>query len=263
MYDRKEHDKMSAEFNKKAKLLKNKKLKSLSNLEYVWHNKLQGRYLADAVFAANDGIITTFAVVAGVAGADLSPLVVIILGVANMLADGASMGLGNFLGKKSELSYRESQRKKEEWEIDHIPEVEISEIREIFKKKGFAGEDLDRAVEIITSNREVWLDTMMKEELGICDEADSSPAKHGAVTFLSFLIAGLFPLLPYFFFSYPTNVFQLSIFTTAVILFILGSLRSKFMSKNFLASGMEMLLIGGIAAVIAYLTGFLLAGLIS
>lgn len=99
MYNQEEHDKMSDEFNRKALLLKEKRLKDIKSLENIWHNKVQGKYLADAVFAANDGIITTFAVVAGVAGADLSPLVVIILGVANMLADSVSMALGNYLGK--------------------------------------------------------------------------------------------------------------------------------------------------------------------
>ncbi len=262
MYNREEHDKMSDEFNRKALLLKEKKLKDIKSLENIWHNKIQGRYLADAVFAANDGIITTFAVVAGVAGADLSPLVVIILGVANMLADGVSMALGNFLGKKSELSYIEAQRKKEEWEIDHIPEVEREEIREIFHNKGFSGADLDRVVEIITSNNKIWVDVMMKEELGICEDGKTSPVKHGAVTFISFLIAGLFPLLPYFILAAPINVFRYSILTTGVILFLLGSLRSKFVAKSFWLAGLEMLLVGGIAAVAAYATGFLLANFI-
>jgi len=263
MYNHQEHDKLSEEFNKKAQLLKDKKIAGVKDLEDIWHNKMQGKFLADAVFAANDGIITTFAVVAGVAGASLSPLVVVILGAANLLADGASMGLGNFLGKKSELAYIKAQRKKEEWEIDHIPEVEREEIREIFIKKGFVGGDLERAVEIVTSNREVWLDTMMKEELGIYNEDASSPAKHGWVTFFSFLIAGLFPLLPYFFSGADSNGFKYSIMTTVLALFVVGSLRSKITAKNFWLAGLEMLLIGGIAAVVAYLTGYILASVIS
>lgn len=263
MYSDKEHQELDVEFNKKAQLLNSKKISSQAELENIWHNKTQGKFLADAVFAANDGIITTFAVVAGVAGADLSSLVVIILGAANLLADGASMGLGNYLGKRSEKSYALEQRKKEEWEIDHIPEVERAEVREIFSRQGFRGKDLERAVEIITSDRKIWLDLMMKEELGIYEEERSVPVRHGLVTFFSFLSAGILPLLPYFFSVFSANSFRLSLIMTFISLFIIGSMRSKITAKNFWTAGFEMLILGGVAASIAYLVGMILAKIIS
>lgn len=258
MYNKKE----SEVFNKEYKALKKRFGTEDETLEQVWHDTTSGRFIGDAVFGANDGIITTFAVVAGVAGAGLSPLVIIVLGVANMLADAASMGLGNYLGKRSEVKYIRMQRKKVAWEIDTMPEQEREEIEKIFKDKGFSGEQLDCMVEAITSKREVWLDTMLKDELGLLPEDDVSPARHGIVTFIAFVIAGVLPLLPFVIPGLSQNGFEWSMVMTGVALFVVGALRTKTDGSNALVSGIEMLLVGGIAAVIAYSVGFGLAQLV-
>jgi len=227
------------------------------DIQIDWHNESAGQYLSDIVFAANDGIITTFAVVAGSAGAGLDPAVVIILGMANLLADGASMGLGNYLGKKSEKGYIRQLKKKEAWEIEHVPEQEREEIRKIFAQKGFQGTDLDRVIEILTSDKKVWVDTMLKEEFGIIDDDESSPARHSWVTFIAFAIAGVLPILPYFIIT-TGNLFAISIMTTAITLYVVGALRYKFSDSNWWVAGLEMLFVGGIAASIAYYVGDIL-----
>ncbi|MGB0757116.1 MAG: VIT1/CCC1 transporter family protein [Patescibacteria group bacterium] len=227
-----------------------------------WHNQEKGQYLADAVFAANDGIITTFAVVAGIAGAELSANIVIVLGVASLLADAASMGLGNYLGQKSEESFIRQLKKKELWEIEHVPEKEKAEVREIFAKKGFTGPDLDRVVEVITSDKKVWVDTMLKDELGVIEETDSTPIRHGIVTWVSFIIAGFLPLIPYFIPGIQENGFSWSIGMTFAALFTVGALRTRLVDYHWFRAGFEMLFVGGIAAVIAYGVGAFLATIV-
>jgi VIT1/CCC1 family predicted Fe2+/Mn2+ transporter len=225
-----------------------------------YHASFGGTYIRDAVFGANDGIITTFAVVAGVAGANLSVNTVLILGFANLFADGLAMGLGNYLGTKSEVQYVNRERKMEAWEIDHIPDLERKEIEAIYRRKGFTGKDLRRVVEVITANKKTWVETMMVEELGLPAEKSEHPAKNGLATFVSFAFAGLFPLLPYLFQA--PGEFNSSILITGLALFSVGSLRSIITKKNWLVSGFEMLGVGAIAAAAAYLTGSLINKLV-
>ncbi|OGD49565.1 hypothetical protein A3B59_03395 [Candidatus Beckwithbacteria bacterium RIFCSPLOWO2_01_FULL_49_47] len=213
--------------------------------------------MRDVVYGANDGIVTTFAVVAGVAGARLSPAIVLILGFANLLADGLAMAIGNYLGTKSELEYIKRERKMEEWEVDHLPDLEKKEVEAIMAKKGFKGQDLKKAVAIITADKKVWVDCMMVEELGLIAEDDASPVKNGLATFIAFSVAGLFPLLPYVFARLsPLSPFDLSIIFTALALFTVGSLRTLVTRRHPLRSGIEMLLVGAIAALAAYLVGY-------
>ena len=140
---------------KEKYLLENKQY---NRFESLTHRRIFGKYIGDLVYGANDGIITTFAVVSGAAGAALPGGVIIILGFANILADGISMGASNFLGKKSEQDFAKAQYKKEEWEIDNLRELEVEEIRDIYEKKGFKGRDLERAVAVITADKGfVWV----------------------------------------------------------------------------------------------------------
>jgi len=223
----------------------------------TFHAIAGGTYIRDIVYGANDGIITTFAIIAGVAGASLASKVVLILGFANLLADGLSMAIGNYLGIKSELEYAQRERAMEEWEIEHIPDLERKEIEDIYKKKGFKGTDLKKAVDIITSDKKVWADTMMVEELGLIPDNPISPAKHGLATFISFSFAGLLPLLPYIFSRInPYRPFDISVIATAVSLFTVGALRTFITKKHWLISGLEMFAVGAIASFTAYFAGY-------
>ncbi len=124
-------------------------------------------YLRDWVYGGIDGAITTFAIVAGVVGAELSTRVILILGAANIIADGFSMAASNYSGTKAELDDYQRHRAYEERQVERIPESERLEIREIFRAKGFEGDDLDRVVDVITSDKDRWVETMMVEEYGM------------------------------------------------------------------------------------------------
>jgi len=228
------------------------------------HTKEQGQYLGDYVYGALDGIITTFAIVSGVEGAGLSNSIVLILGFANILADGISMGVGNYLSTKTELEYIENEKRRELWEIEHVPEGEREEIRAIFKKKGFKGKDLERAVEIITSDKEIWLRTMMLEELGLTEE-DKTPVHSGIATFIAFIIAGLVPLFPFvlalIFPGLMINRFLISIILTGIVLFGVGAFKTRITEVNWIRSGIEMTLVGGAAAAVSFFVGHFLRGL--
>ncbi len=228
-------------------------------------HKEGGRFLGDYVFGASDGIVTTFAIVSGVEGAHLSHSIVLILGSAKLLADAISMAVGNYLSTKSEVEYIQRERERERWEIENVPEGEVEEIREIYKKKGFKGKDLEKVVEVITSDKDVWLDTMMMQELGLTD-ADKTPIRSALATFFAFIFAGIIPLIAFILalftpISNVINVFVLSIIMTGLTLFIVGALRSVTTGINWTKSGLEMLIVGGLAAGVAYGVGYFLQSL--
>ena len=153
-------------------------------------------YLRDFVFGAIDGTVTTFAIVSGVAGAELSSGVVIVLGMANLLGDGFSMAAGNFLAIRSEEQLRDRLRRIEEHHIATVPDGERNEIREIFRRKGFSETDVERLAQIITSNRRQWVETMMAEEHGLA-LGGPSPVLGGLATFVAFVAVGFVPLAPF------------------------------------------------------------------
>jgi VIT1/CCC1 family predicted Fe2+/Mn2+ transporter len=216
------------------------------------------------VYGAIDGAVTTFAIVTGVLGASLSPSIIIILGFANLLADGFSMAIGNYLAVKTQNEFIQRERKREEWEIDNRIEEEQQEIREIYVKKGFKDKLLDDIVRIITSRRKVWVDTMMREELGLI-EGKHSPVVSAVNTFVGFNAIGIIPLIP-FIVAYLTgsnifisNAFFCSVLATASSFFLIGSIRGKVVRKPMLISGLNTLLIGGVAAAVSYCIGYLLS----
>ncbi len=212
-------------------------------------------YLSDWVYGGIDGAITTFAIVAGVVGAELSTRVILILGAANIIADGFSMAASNYSGTKAELDDYRRHRDYEERQVERIPESERLEIREIYRAKGFEGEDLERVVEVITSDKDRWVDTMMVEEYGM-PTTYRNPLKAGLCTFAAFLLCGLAPLLP-FLFPYP-HAFETAIVLTAAVFFGIGSAKSQWSTQAWWRSGLETLAIGLAAAAIAWGIGHLL-----
>lgn len=229
------------------------------------HGSIKHSYLRDFVYGAIDGTVTTFAVVTSIAGAGLNPEIVIVLGMANLLGDGFSMAASNYLGTRTEQQLREKARKMERRHIRLVPEGEREEVRQIFSAKGFEGEDLERAVEIITSSENRWIDTMLVDELGMSLESPSA-FKAAVTTFLAFFLVGLLPLAAFAFgLIIPTDSFWLylvSALMTAVAFFFVGTAKSYFVDQLWYWSGLETLIIGGIAASLAYLVGLLLKGII-
>jgi len=218
-------------------------------------------YLRDFIYGAVDGAVTTFAVVAGVTGAGLDPGIVIVLGTANLIADGFSMAVSNFLATRAERQLRAKARREEELHIETVPEGEREEVRQILAAKGFAGPDLDRAVEIITSDSERWLETMMTDELGYAHVA-TNEWRAGGSTFAAFLIVGFVPLAA-FVYDYLVpgevpNPFAWSAVMTAAAFFVVGALKARFVDMKWWISAAETLTVGGSAAICAYLIGVLL-----
>ena len=221
-------------------------------------------YLGDFVLGGVDGTVTTFAVVAGVAGAGLqnvggasiSAAVALVLGLANLIADGFSMAVSNYLSAKSDRQIVDRVRRLEEQHIDEIPEGERQEIREIFSAKGFDDPLLDQIVQVITRNRRQWVDTMLTDEWGLQLETPS-PLKSALATFAAFLMAGFVPLVPYCVPTdvHPASLFQYSIALTAVSFVTIGVAKGFVVGRSKFLSALETLAVGGIAASLAYAVG--------
>lgn len=217
-------------------------------------------YLRDFVYGAIDGTVTTFAVVAGVVGAEMSASVIIVLGLANVVADGFSMAVSNYLGTKSQREELHRARRTEEHHIDLIPDGEADEIREIFRQKGFDGELLERIVQVVTSNRQLWVETMLTDEWGLT-LTTPVPWRAGLMTFIAFVVAGMLPLLPFIVAAINGRsqaVFGWSISLAALAFFGIGAIKSWFVGHSWWRSGLETLTLGGGAALLAYVTGALL-----
>ncbi len=219
-------------------------------------------YIAEFVYGGIDGAITTFAVVAGAEGANLSITIVIILGMANLIADGFSMSVGSFFSTKAERDTYEKHKATEYWEIEHLREKEIEEVREIYAAKGFKGELLEQVVQVITANKDVWVDTMMKEELEMTKD-EKTPLKTASFTFLSFVVVGAIPLLSYLISGgnpEESSLFLYSCILTGISLAIIGALKSKVTEQNILRGVVETVLLGGLAALLAFYVGDILEG---
>ncbi len=228
------------------------------------HTQAQGRYIKSVVYGGLDGIITTFAVVAGVAGAALSAGVVLILGFANLIADGLSMSIGDYLSSKSEREYQNAERVREEWEVNNVPEGEKKELEEIYEGKGMSAADAKAMVAIVAKNPKVWVDIMMVEELGIIG-SEESPLANALATFFSFGVFGFVPLVTYILATFVpflrANSFVIAAVLTGATLFALGAVKVRITGKNWFKSGLETFVIGGITAAAAYGVGALLGGL--
>lgn len=218
-------------------------------------------YLREIVYGGNDGIVTTFAVVAGFTGASastsipsLTPLVVLLFGMANLFADAASMGLGNFLSIRADKDVYKAHAAKERYEIKNEPENEKAETIEILKENGFSDTDAKTLTDIYAKNENYWTDFMMKYELEMSDPTHDDPLLTGLATFSAFILFGSIPLIPYILFP-SSNPFVPSLVATIAALLLLGILRWRITMENIVRSVSEIVLIGGTAALLAYLVG--------
>ena len=222
-------------------------------------------YLGDFVLGAVDGTVTTFAIVAAVAGAGLENVsvaavggsVALVLGMANLVADGFSMAVGNYLSTKSNRDVIARVRREEERHIEVIPDGEREEIRQIFAGKGFSEPILSDIVEVITQDRRRWVDTMLTEEHGL-PLTTPSPVRSGLSTFAAFVVAGFVPLIPFCFPGgmHPQTALIVSCVATALTFFCIGMAKGRVVHHSVFWSGVETLLIGGAAATLAFIVGF-------
>lgn len=208
--------------------------------------------LRDAIFGGIDGTVTTFAIVAGVQGAGLPTSIVVALGLANVLADGFSMAAGNYAGTKAIADDRRRLWEVEERHIRENPQGERDELEQILARKGLTGSVLKEATNMISANKKQWIDMMMAEEYGM-PPVDDRPVRAAIVIFVAFVLAGLLPLTPYL--VGLTPAFSWSIAISAMTFFGIGTIKSNWSLAPWWRSGFETLLIGGVAAWMAYFVG--------
>jgi len=221
-------------------------------------NKPGSSLVADAVLGGIDGCVTTFAVVAGAYGAGFPALVALVLGFANLLADGFSMAVSNYESVRAQQEYIDSIRRTEAMHIDKVPEGEREEVRQIFAAKGFEGAVLEEIVATITRDREVWINTMLMEEYGL-QSAPANPWRAAITTLSAFIVVGMVPLLPLLVSALlPAQQFLFSSVLAAVMFLAVGMLKSVVLARPVLRSGLQTLATGGTAATLAFGAGALL-----
>jgi len=232
---------------------------SIIHQESSRFGKLQ-EYLREFVYGGIDGAVTTFAVVAGGFGANLDAGIIIILGFANLLADGFSMSVGAYLSAKTEKENYKKHQDIEYWEVDNLPEVEREEIYDIYRAKGFQGELLEKVVDQICSDRDLWVAEMMKDELNMMEDS-KSPLRIGIATLISFILVGFIPLMVYlwdFFSEVQLNIFFWTSVLTGIAFMLIGWLKSLVNQTSAIRSIAETLLLGFLAALVAFYVGDIL-----
>ncbi len=219
-------------------------------------------YLKEIVYGGSDGIVTTFAVVAGFTGAQSQAInqypiiIVLIFGFANLMADAFSMGLGNILSIFADKDVYRTEKGKELFEIRNNPEFEKKETIYILKKRGFTEEEAKKITELYSKNEDYWAEFMMRYELEMPTPEHENPILTGLATMGSFVLFGFIPLIPYIFIDID-NKFLTSILFTFIALSLLGVLRWKVTTQTLWRSVGEIVLLGGVAALIAYFIGTL------
>ena len=229
------------------------------------HSTSGGKYLKSWIYGGLDGVVTTFAVVAGVVGAGLSSSIILIMGFANLFADGISMAVGDYLSTKSQGEYYKTEKTFEEFKARKNPKEEKFEMESLLVKKGFDRQDANKISFLISKNKRYQAETMLHDELGISVE-NSNPTKNALATFGSFLLFGMIPLIIFvvgvvFDITINNSFFWASVLS-GVSIFLLGVFKSKVTKKNWFKSGLSTLLIGGTAAVAAYFVGEILSKIV-
>ena len=231
----------------------------------------ESNYIRDLVFGFGDGINTSLGIVAGVGGAVIAADVVILAALVGMFTGAKAMAVQNYLAVKSQRQILESEIKREEYEIETMPNEEIEtmpneekhEIEEIYRLKGFEGEELKKVVDKVISNKEVWLKTMLTEELGLNLEILGNPWKGALVMFGSFLLGGILPILPYFVVKAglmsSITAIAVAIAISLVSSFIVGAIKARMAQMNLIKGGIEMAGLGTGIALVGYGIGAELA----
>jgi VIT1/CCC1 family predicted Fe2+/Mn2+ transporter len=217
------------------------------------HQLEGGSFLRELVFGANDGLVSNVALVAGIAGGTSDPKIILLGGIAGLVAGAISMSLGAYVSSKSEHEFREAEEQRERWEVEHMREAELQETRHIFSLKGIPQPLLDDVVEAVSRDHEQWIKLMMTEELGFPNEPPK-PKVSALIMGFAFAIAATFPVVPYLF-AEGNAALIASVSLTAGALFGVGALRASLTARSMLGKGIEMIALGGIAVIAANLIG--------
>ena len=220
-----------------------------------WH-KGGGGTMRELIFGVNDGLVSTLSLVSGVAGANPGRGVVLLAGVAGLLAGAISMAAGAYISSKSEREVHEAEIAREREELERDPEEEMEELRILYQLKGFSQEEAERLVERLSEDQELMLESLVRDELGLMPESFPNPWKAGAFSGIAFIAGAFVPLISYFFLG-GLEAVLVSTGLSIVALFVIGVLKTLFTGLSWLRSGLEMVGIGLFATVITYLIGSL------
>jgi VIT1/CCC1 family predicted Fe2+/Mn2+ transporter len=235
---------------------------AIRHREYKHHTERHvaaGANLRDVMLGLNDGLVASFAVTSGIAGAFAESRVVLMAGLAEMLGGAVSMGLAAFISARSQIEFYESEVDRERDEINRFPDHERDEIRGIYRQKGFSGPLLDQIVAHITGDPDRWAEVMMREELGFTEENFESPLKSSMVVGASYLIGAAVPVAPYLFIA-PAEGVVISAIVTVLVLFAVGAAKTIITSRSWWRSGIESMLTGIAAGAVTYGAGCLFGG---
>ncbi|MBI3353109.1 MAG: VIT1/CCC1 transporter family protein [Nitrospirae bacterium] len=219
-----------------------------------WHTP-EGKMLRDVIFGLNDGLVTSIGFVSGVTGAVFQNKVIVLTGIAQIIAGGIAMFIGAYLSNKSQEEFFLKEIAREKREIKEIPEIEKQEIRDIYSDMGFLPDEVEMIVKRITSDEKLWVRFMMREELGILEEEMKSPVKAGMIMGGTFMLGGAFPLFPYFFIQNTFMALKVSIFVSALVFFTIGVGKSTLTKTHWFKSGVQVTFLGGLAALVGFLIG--------
>ncbi len=213
--------------------------------------------LPEIILGGQDGLVNVLGIILGVGAATSDSRIVIIAGLAATFAESVSMGAVAYTSKLAEADYYQSEYEREKWEIENMPEGEKDEIRNLYKKLGFAGKLLDDIVRQITSNKETWLEAMMTQELKLEPVVRKEALGDGIIVGISALIGSFIPLTAFFFLSVRSATI-LSLVVSSVTLFIVGYYKAKVtLGRSLIKQGIEMMAIGMVSALVGYLVGSL------
>lgn len=235
-------------------------------------HQTEGGFLKPLIFGGLDGILTSFAIVAGASGGNMDVTVVLVLGFSNIFADALAMGVGEFLSSKAENEWILSERRRENWEMENYPEGEIREMIDIYESRGMNREDATQVIETMAKYKDFFVDIMMTEELALqVPEEDHKieSMKEGVVMFCAFATFGSLPLLGYVIIPalFPTLgeevLFTAACIITGLVLFGMGCVKSIFSAANWFICGLETFLLGGACATVAYTIGQFVDGLVA
>lgn len=232
---------------------KKSKAESPFKFEHVETQTSKGKLIKEIVFGVQDGSLTSLGIVTGVTGALVDNYIIILAGIISLITEAISMGAGEYMSSKSEIEVYKHEVRLEEKEIERVPEIERQEIVDTYRAKGFKGKLLDQVVKKITSNKKLWLKTMLREELGFPDQFED-PKKLGFLMAISSLIGGVVPIIPFFFLNALTAVI-VSVIATAIGLFIVGASKTLITKGNWIESGAEMMVVGMLVAFVGYSIG--------
>ncbi len=209
-------------------------------------------FLTDVVIGMSDGLTVPFALAAGLTGAVSNSSIVVIAGIAEIVAGSIAMGLGGYLAGKTENDHYNSELKREYEEVERIPEMEKKEVRDFFENLGLSEDIQIKATEEIAKDKKQWVDFMMKFELGL-EKPDPRRATKSALNIgLSYAVGGIIPLSPYFFISDSKEALKFSVVATLICLFVFGYFKSKITGVPVLSGALKVMLIGALAAAAAF-----------